>query len=140
MTPSIRLENIMSTGAVPQRRRILVDGPLAPFTDGLRRGLVRRGYAADTINEHVHLLADLSSWLCTQGLGASELTDEVHQEFLQARRASGWRFGVTGRAFAPILGYLRELGVTPPSTVAIPATPLDRLLFEYCRYLEDERG
>jgi hypothetical protein len=46
--------------------RIVVDGPLAPFGDGLRRDLVTKGYALDTIVDHVHLLAGLSGWLSAQ--------------------------------------------------------------------------
>jgi hypothetical protein len=46
-----------------RRRRIVVGGALAPFAEGLRSALVGQGYAADTIVDHVHLLADLSGWL-----------------------------------------------------------------------------
>jgi len=86
------------------------------------------------------LLADLSDWLSAQGLSTVQLTDEALQEFLWARRVAGRRVGVSGRAVAPILGFLRGLGVTPPSTVVVPATPQEALLVEYSRYLEDERG
>jgi len=131
---------MMLDGGVRRRRRIVVDGPLAPFAEGLRGELAGQGYATDTITEHVRLLADLSDWLSAQGLSTTQLTDEALQEFLRARRLAGRRVGVSGRAVAPILGFLRGLGVTPPSAVVVPATPQEVLLVEYRRYLEDERG
>jgi integrase/recombinase XerD len=125
---------------VRRRRRIVVGGPLAPFAEGLRGELAGQGYSTDTITEHVRLLADLSDWLSAQDLSTFQLTDEALQEFLRARRAAGRRVGVSGRAFAPILGFLRGLEVVPPSTVVAPTTPQEALLVEYRRYLEDERG
>jgi integrase/recombinase XerD len=129
-----------SSDGVRRRGRIVVDGPLAPFADGLRSELAAQGYAADTIVDHVRLLADLSGWLCGRGLTTLELTGEAAHEFVQARRAAGHRSGVSDRAIAPILGYLRGLEVVLPSTVAVPVTPLELLLAQYRRYLDDERG
>ncbi|WP_433709403.1 tyrosine-type recombinase/integrase [Nocardia sp. CA-084685] len=61
-------------------------------------------------------------------------------EFLRERRARGLRIGVTVRALAPILGYLRRLGVAPPHSAVAAVTPQDVLLAEYRDYLEAERG
>lgn len=129
-----------SRGVARRRGRIIVGGPLAPFADGLRRELAGQGYALDTIVDHVHLLADLSDWLSGQGLTAAELTTGVAEEFLRARRAAGRRVGVTDRALAPILGYLRGLRVAPPHAVVAATAPQEVLLVEYRRYLEGERG
>jgi len=122
------------------RRRIVVGGPLAPFADGLRNELASQGYAADTIVDHVHMLADLSDWLSDRGMATADLTSLAAREFLQARRAAGWRTGLSDRALAPILGYLRGLGLVPPSAAPVPTTPLEVLLASYRRYLEQERG
>ena len=130
----------MGSRTASQRRRIVVDGPLAPFADGLGRDLAGQGYALDTVGDHVHLLADLSGWLSGQGLTAADLTSVVAERFLADRRAAGRRVGVSGRALTPTLGYLRRLGVAPPHTAVSPATPLDVLMAEYRHYLEGERG
>jgi site-specific recombinase XerD len=119
---------------------IIVDGQLAPFADGVRRELAGQGYALDTVGDHVHLLADLSDWLSAQGLDSAGLTTEVVEEFLRARRTTGRHIGVTGRAVAPILGYLRRLQVAPPHAVVAATTPQDVLLAEYRHHLEGERG
>jgi integrase/recombinase XerD len=121
-------------------RWIAVTGPLAPFADGLRQDLARQGYALDTVTDHVHLLADLSGWLAGRGLGAADLTGEAAGEFLRARRAAGQRTGVSGRALAPGLGYLRRVQAVPPPGQPVPATPLEELLASYRQYLEAERG
>ncbi len=124
------------------RRRgpIIVGGPLAPFAEGLRGELVGQGYALDTVGDHVRLLADLSGWLSGQGLAVVDLTTEAAAEFLRERRAAGRRVGVTDRAIAPVLGYLRRLQVAPPHTAVSAATPREVLLVEYRDHLENERG
>jgi site-specific recombinase XerD len=118
----------------------VVDGPLAAFVDGLRRELAGQGYAVDTIGDHVHLLADLSRWLDDRALSAQELTSQWAQEFLRDRRRRGCRAGLTARAIAPLLGYLRSLQVVPPPVAAVPATPEEMLLANYRDHLLAERG
>ncbi|TWH70235.1 phage integrase family protein with SAM-like domain [Micromonospora olivasterospora] len=123
-----------------RRRRIVVQGPLAPFADGLREDLAGQGFSPDTIVDHVHRLADLSRWLVERGLVTGELTSMVVREFQQERRSVGVRAGSSERALAPMLGYLRRLGAVPPPAAMAAVTPVDVLLSEYRRYLEDERG
>ena len=129
-----------SSRVVRRHGRIVVEGPLAPFTDGLREDLASQGFAVDTIVDHVHRLADLSGWLSARGLAPAELTSEVAQEFVRVRRAAGVRVGVSERALAPLLGYLRRLGIVPLPAAAVATTPVAVLLAEYHRFLEDERG
>jgi integrase/recombinase XerD len=116
-------------------RRIVVPGPFAPFADRLREDLAGQGFWPDTMVDHVHRLADLSRWLVERGLAAGELTSVVVREFQQERRSVGVRAGTGGRALAPLLGYLRKLGMVPPAV-----TPVDVLLNECRRFLDDERG
>jgi integrase/recombinase XerD len=136
-----RQEKIMDLEGVAQRRRrIVVDGPLAPFADGLREDLAGQGFATDTIVDHVRRLAELSGWLSTHGLSPAALTSEVVREFQRARRAAGVRVGVNERALAPLLEYLRREGAVPPPSAVVATTPVQVLLSEYRRYLENERG
>ena len=123
-----------------RRRRIVVLGPLALFAEGLREDLAGQGFSPDTVVDHVHRLADLSRWLVERGLVTGELTSAVVREFQQGRRSVGVRAGTSDRALAPVLGYLRRLGAVPPPTVMAAVAPVDVLLDEYRRYLEDERG
>lgn len=131
----------MDSGDGRQRsRRIVVNGPLAGFADGLRRELAGQGYALDTVGDHVHLLADLSGWLGGQDLTAEDLTTQRVEEFLLDRRRRGCRIGLSPRAVAPILGYLRDLRVAPLPVRPVPVTPQERLLANYRDYLSGERG
>jgi site-specific recombinase XerD len=136
-----RQEKTMDMGDGGRRRwRIAVQGPLASFADGLREDLAAQGFSPDTIVDHVHRLADLSSWLLDHGLATAELTSEVVRKFQRERRSAGVSVRVGGRALAPLLEYLRRLRVVPPPAVMVAVTPADVLVGEYRRYLEDERG
>jgi integrase/recombinase XerD len=120
--------------------RIVVDGPLAQFADGLRFGLVDKGYALDTVRDHLHLFADLSGWLAARGLVAADLTERVAVEFLRDRRAGGHRILVSERALAPALALLRGLQAAPAPRARVPEMFGEVLLAQYRRYLEDERA
>src|SRR5262245_14459340 len=108
MDPSIDRRNLMDV-EVHARRRIVVGGAFAPLADGLRSDLADRGYAADTIVDHVHLLADLSHWLFDRAVAPTDLTSVAVREFLASRRAAGRRTGLSERGLAPVLEYLRGL-------------------------------
>ena len=121
-------------------RRVRVSGPLAAYRDGFAAELAGRGYAAGSAQHQVGLLAHLSRWLDSRGLGAADLTAARAEEFLAARRADGYTRELSGRGMAPLLGYLRGLGVVPasPQLAACPAAEL--LVQDYRRYLMRERG
>ncbi len=70
----------------------------------------------------------LSGWLASAGLTAADLTGEAAAEFLGARRAAGHRTGLSARALAPVLGYLRSVQAAPPRGRPVPATPVEALL------------
>ena len=120
--------------------RIRVDGPLAPFADGMRARLAAQGYAGDTITDHVHLLADLSIWLGDRGLTAADLTSGTAEEHAAHRRGRGLRTGTGPRAMIPIVEYLRSAGAAPPAEVPRPRTPQEELLDAYRAFLAGERG
>lgn len=120
--------------------RIVVEGPLASFADGLRGYLAVGGYALDTVRDHVHLLAELSDWLSARDMTVGDLTESVAEEFLRARRATGLRIGVTERALAPTLRYLRSLQAVPQPSSRAPVTFQEVALEQYRRHLAGERG
>jgi site-specific recombinase XerD len=128
-----------SRGAGRQWARIRVEGPLAPFADGARQAVVGLGYEETAVRTHMRLLAALSGWLESRGLGAAGLTDAAVEGFLRHRRAEGQRIGLTIVSVAPLLSYLRDLGAVPPAAPP-PPTPLGLLLAEYRDYMEGERG
>jgi integrase/recombinase XerD len=122
----------------PSRAR--VTGPLLRYAPGFVAELARLGYTADSASGQMFLMAHLSRWLVGEHLDAGGLTPQVVQRFLAARRAAGYRLYLSPKALVPLLGYLRELGVTPPVPSPGPAGPAQTLLSRYQHYLVTERG
>ena len=116
-----------------------VYGPLAAYADDFWEYLARQGYAPSSSQDQLRLMAHVSGWLDQQGADAAGLTAERIAEFLVVRRGSHVRL-VSGRALAPLLGFLRGLGVAPPEPEPVPCTTADRLADAYRRYLAGERG
>lgn len=115
-------------------------GPLTPFRQGFSEALELEGYALESVELHLRLLAHLSRWLEEHGWGTSELSSDVIEEFFAARRSRHVLLK-TPRSLAPLLRYLGSLGVLssePPGEV--PPSAVDRLIESYRRYLVGERG
>jgi integrase/recombinase XerD len=119
---------------------VRMTGPLAPHAAGLAGELARLGFTEMSARAQVGLAAHLSRWLDAAGLGTMALTAPVAEEYLAARRAAGYTAYLTPRALAPLLSYLRELGVAPEAQIPGPATQAEALLERYRRYLLAERG
>ena len=116
-----------------------VTGPLAPFADGFGQWLAERGYACESARKQMLLMAHVSRWLSAHGLEVAGLTGTAVERFLAARRKAGYRRYVSLRAKAPLLGYLRAIGVAP-SASSVAVSPLEMLLGWYSGYLASERG
>ena len=69
----------------------------------------------------------------------AELDAGKGNEFLDARRAAGYRSYVAASSVRLPPEYLIGIGVAPLLDVSTPASPVDRLLEEYRRYLLLER-
>jgi integrase/recombinase XerD len=120
--------------------RVRIAGPLAALADGFGAELNRLGYSRFTAEEQLQLMAHVSGWLEDHGLGTEQLTAERVDDYLAYRRACGHVHRRTPRALAPLLGYLRGLGVAPPATPPPALTARDRLLVEFEEYLLRDRG
>jgi integrase/recombinase XerD len=119
--------------------RVRVTGPLAVFAEGFAGELARLGYKPNTAADQLRLMAHLSRWMNAGRLEAAALAPEVTGAFLVARRAEGYVLWLSPKALAPLLGYLRRLGVVPVPASA-PVTAAEALLGRYRRYLVTERG
>jgi integrase/recombinase XerD len=116
--------------------RVQVDGPLARYAGGFRAELAARGYASSSAAGLLQLMAQVSRWLDVQGLNGHDLRPGVVQEFLEARRAAGYRRWLSSRSLRPLLDHLRGFGVAP----AVAVDPLAPVLAAYRAYLVEERG
>ena len=117
---------------------VRMSGPLAAYAEGFYADLTERGYASSSATEHVRLMGHVSQWLDKEAVTAGELTAERVEGFLQSRRQSHVRL-VSARAIAPLLSFLRGLGVVPEPPSLLPGTDAERLLDDYRRYLLGER-
>jgi hypothetical protein len=131
------LEREAIMGGDPSRVR--VTGPLTVFTEGFAGELARLGYKPNAAADQLRLMAHLSRWMAAGHVEAAALTPEVAGAFLAARRAEGYVLWLSPKALAPLLGYLRRLGVVPVPALA-PVPPAEALLGRYRRYLVTERG
>ena len=120
--------------------RVRVSGPLEVFAAGFAAELARLGYRRVSVVFQLQLMAHASRWLQGDGLGAGELSSEVVERFLAVRRAAGYTNYVTARAMAPLLGYLRCLGVAPAASPREPVGAVEVLLADYREYLAVERA
>ena len=116
-----------------------VRGPLAPYAEGFREDLLGQGYTWGSAAKQMYLMAHVSRWLAAQDLEPADLDDHAIGRFFAARRADGYSALLSAGASAPLLGYLRRLGVAA-SPRSGPAGPADRLVGRFEEYLVRERG
>jgi site-specific recombinase XerD len=115
-------------------------GPLAQYAEGFREHLLGQGYTGGSAAHQIHLMAHVSRWLEADGLGPADLGEGVARRFAAARRADGYAAMRSASALAPLLGYLRGLGVVAASGIPEPLAPADRLAAGFGEYLARERG
>lgn len=114
-------------------------GLLGPQVEGYRAWLGQRGYTPLTIRNMLKVLGQLGLWLSAQGLEADQLNEEQVAIFLAVRKVTSRRKAPGRRAMAPLLSFLRDVGVVPVAK-SVPLTPLDDLLGRYRLWMVQERG
>lgn len=115
-----------------------VEGPLAGFAVGYESWLAAKGICRRAIRDRIWQLWYLSEWLEGRGLSAADLDRRCAEEHLAERREAGLVERGSPSSLRWPLEYLREVGVAPPDTKP-PAGAVDRLLVDYCEYMELER-
>ena len=120
--------------------RAPVTGPLAPFAPALGARLRASGYTPLTTVNVMRLMAHLSRWLSTNGLGAADLTRGQVERYVAARRAEGRTSGLSPRSLDPIVGMLTDAGALTPEEPAGPVSEEGRLLAAFERHLLCERA
>ena len=120
--------------------RVKVVGPLVPYVGGFRAELESQGYRSKSVGDQLRLLAHVSRWLADSDFSVADFTPERVDQFLVARRAAGYVLWRSPKGVAPLLTYLRGLGVVPVPEPAMATTPAERLLERYRTYLAEERG
>lgn len=122
----------------PDPIRVRVSGPLADYAAGFGRELLGRGYPPERAARHVQLLAQLSRWMESQGLGQSDLSRKRVGAFLEARRAEGYSEQPSPSFVMQLLGWAPGLEVAPTEPAVL--TPVESAIADYGRYLVKERA
>jgi integrase/recombinase XerD len=117
----------------------LMAGPLLTSEAGYVRWLVERGFRPGAVADRLGQFRALSRWLGARGLPVAALDPERVEEFLEARRAAGYRSYVAASSVRLPLDYLIGIGIAPLLEVSTPPSPVDCLLEKYRRYLLDPR-
>lgn len=119
--------------------RVRVCGPLAPFVEGFRGELDRRGYAPASTAVQLQLVAQLSRWLERQGLGVGEMTTTRVEEFFQLRRTTVRFMQVSPRSLRVLFEHLDSIGVLPVERPA-QLSGDEKLMQRYGQFLLRERA
>ena len=115
------------------------DGPLGPYMDSYEAEMRNEGYAQQTREVQIRLVADFGCWLAKRQVQAQEITSDLFRPYLRtrARRRRPTRNDLS--ALQRLLELLRRQGVVaapaPPET-----TPAERVQGDFCVYLRQERA
>jgi site-specific recombinase XerD len=120
--------------------RVRVTGALAGYADGFAAWLADLGFTPLSAANQLRVMARLSRWLTARQLGPAGLTAAQAGAFLADCRARGYTCWLSERGLAPLLGYLRGVGVVPAAGRRPPATAVELLLEGYRAWLAGERG
>src|ERR1035437_8158132 len=120
--------------------RVRVVGPLARYADRFAAVLAQRGYAPSSAVGQLQLMAHVNRWLVQRGLAGDDPTPTVVEQLLQTRQAAGYGQWLSVRGMAPLLAYLRRVGIAPVPPPVLAKTPVETLLAAYSVFLVEERG
>ena len=101
--------------------------------------MVERGFRPGAVADRLGQFRALSRWLGTHRLPVAELDAAKGEEFLDARRAAGYRSFVAASSVRLPLKHLTGIGIPPLLEVSRTPSPVDDLLENYRRYLLLER-
>ena len=108
-----------------RRSGVRCTGPLESYLGGFADELARLGYTPGSAQQQLRLVARLSRWVADHDMGPEALTAEAIEAFVVVLRTAGYTVHRSSRAFAPLLDYLRRLGVVGPPAVAEELTPVE---------------
>jgi site-specific recombinase XerD len=105
---------------------------------GFEEDLACQGYRSAT--DHLYVMAQLSRWMGSEGLGAADLSLTGIEEFLGWRRAGGYVRPVSPIRLCRLVDYLVGVGAVAGFEPAVAGTPVESLIERYRCYLLQERA
>jgi hypothetical protein len=120
--------------------RVLMAGPLTPYSAGFVEWLVQQGYVPEVAQIHWRRMAHLSCWLQAEKTNDTVLGLASVEEFLAAQHRAGRFVRLRAGSLKPLLDYLQAAGVRVTDPPRGRITAVDTLLARYADYLTTERG
>ena len=115
------------------------DGPMGPYIDSYEAEMRGEGYARQTREVQVRLVADFGCWLAKRGIGTQDITSKLFRPYLRARARRRRPTRNDLSALQRLLELLRRKGVVA-AAVSPAVTPAERQQGEFRRYLRQERA
>ena len=115
------------------------DGPLGPYIDSYAAEMRGEGYARQTSEVQIRLVADFGRWLAKRGILAQKISPELFPPYLRARARRRRPTRNDRSALQRLWDLLVRQGVVSPP-VSPMATPAERLQSEFRLYLQQERA
>lgn len=117
------------------------EGPLAPYADAFAEQLREQGYALWTVEDKLHVVAELSHWLKEHQLPVGALDEKRTCAFLQEfrRHERRTRHG-DPTTLHGLLKQLSDGGVIPGPTATAEEGAHAGIVREFSCYLTQERG
>src|SRR5690349_4798621 len=92
-------------------RLCMQDGPLGPYIDSYEAEMRGQGYAQQTTELQIRLVADFGRWLAKRRIQAGEISVELFQPYLRARARRRRPSGNDLSALHRLLHLLVQQGV-----------------------------
>src|SRR5215467_4304502 len=104
------------------------EGPLWEHSAAIVDDLREQGYSPSTIYSKLWLVARLSRWLAQRGLALVDLTPSALRRFEKHRWERRGSARKRKSSLAPIVGYLRRVGLVPEPVRLSPTGGIGELL------------
>ena len=115
------------------------DGPLGPYIESYEAEMCGEGYAQQTREVQIRLVADFGCWLAKRGIQTQNITAELFRPYLRARARRRRPTRNDLSALQRLLELLRRQEVVAAAALPV-ATPAERLESEFRLYLRQERA
>jgi site-specific recombinase XerD len=122
----------------PKTLSRLHEGALGLYIDPYLELLHEQGFAQESAEQQIRLVADFSRWLDKNGYRAEDVNPEKLDPFLKCRYRHHRPIGGASAALRRLIDLLSRMGVISPQTQ--PTTPCGRLLDKFRLYLTQERA
>jgi hypothetical protein len=118
----------------------LRDNPLVLHVWPFATSLIEDGYANNTMQSKLWLLADFGEWSGRSGLSVTDLDEQLINTFINDRQQEGRLHRGNLETLRQFLDHLRKLDVVPGVKPVCDESPLADILNRYETHLCSERG